>query len=173
MKIRDLLLIDPELAAEVSTIPSDANPFKEEAALQEAQLLDFRFDALAGVAGLIFELRQSLQLWESNTGVLVADRVSAFAWSGPKREPGVMALPIVSSGFSVREGTFKLSLDVWLKQGAELSLTAGNAAFYTGNVPGLTEAPPDYTENDRSTLIGQIPAWGSLFEPTGVSWLIG
>lgn len=85
MKIRDLLLIDPELAAEVSTIPSDANPFKEEAALQEAQLLDFRFDALAGVAGLIFELRQSLQLWESNTGVLVADRVSAFAWSGPKR----------------------------------------------------------------------------------------
>ncbi|MFT3944834.1 MAG: hypothetical protein QM705_13560 [Ancrocorticia sp.] len=173
MKIRDLLLIDPAFAAGVSAIPSDANPFKEEAALQEAQLLDFRFDALAGVAGLLFELRQSLQPWESNTGVLVADRVSAFAWSGPKREPGVMALPIVGSEFSVKEGAFKLTLDVWLGPGAELSLSAGNAAFYTGNVPGLTQAPPDYTENDRSMLIGQIPAWDSLFEPTGASWLIG
>lgn len=37
---------------------------------KSAQVLDVRFDALAGVVGILFELRQALQLQEANTGVL-------------------------------------------------------------------------------------------------------
>ncbi len=173
MKICDLILIDPAHAAGVVGALPEANPFREDGALQEAQLLDIRFDALAGVVAILFELRQSLQFWESDTAVLVARYVSKLVWSGPRRSSALLALPVMGSTSSTEGGSFKLKLDVWLGTGAELSLVAGNAAFYTGNVLGLADTPPDYTENDRSRLIGQIPAWESLFEPTGASWSIG
>lgn len=95
MKIDDLLLSDPALRAYASTPEMD--PLTEEDALQEAQVLDVRFDALAGVVGVLFELRQALQLQEANTGVLVAHGVRELTWSGPSRDTTLTAWSVGSS----------------------------------------------------------------------------
>jgi len=66
MKIKDLLLPSPGLRAYAAAPEMD--PLTEEDALQEAQLLDVRFDALSLTVGLLFELRMAQQLREANTG---------------------------------------------------------------------------------------------------------
>ncbi|MFK4299250.1 hypothetical protein ABH924_004431 [Arthrobacter sp. GAS37] len=83
MKINDLFHMDPSLRR--YTAPEAMNPLTEEDALEEAQVLDIRFDALAGIAGILFDLRQALQLREANTGVLVAHRVHGLTRAGPGR----------------------------------------------------------------------------------------
>ncbi|MFI5712276.1 hypothetical protein [Kribbella sp. NPDC051620] len=83
MKINELLLSDPAHRLHASLPEMD--PLTEEDALQEAQVLDVRYDALAGVVGIIFELRQALQLQEANTGVLVACGVHTLTWEGLAR----------------------------------------------------------------------------------------
>lgn len=61
------------------------DPFTERDALQEAQLLALRFDAVTGTAALLFELRVALQMREGNTGVLAATDVRRLVWSGAER----------------------------------------------------------------------------------------
>ena len=63
----------------------EADPLRESDALQEAQLLDVRLDAVRGQVALLFELRMALQLREPNTGVLVARGVREFGWTAPSR----------------------------------------------------------------------------------------
>lgn len=169
MKIDDLLLSDPALRAYASMPEMD--PLAEEDALQEAQVLDVRFDALAGVVGVLFELRQALQLREANTGVLVAHGVRELTWSGPSRDTTLTAWSIGSSVPQAKDQLFGLSLVMWPHPGAQLSLTAESAAFFIGNVPGLDEAPPDYTDRDRAALGEEIAGWDSLFEPVSAVFL--
>jgi hypothetical protein len=59
MKIEDLLMSSLGLGA--LGAPPEMNPLTETDALQEAQLLGVRFDALSLTAGLLFELRIALQ----------------------------------------------------------------------------------------------------------------
>lgn len=42
---------------------------------------------------------------------------------------------------------------------AQLSLTAEGAAFSVGNVPGLDETPPDYTDRDLDVSDQTIGNW--------------
>lgn len=65
MRIDDLLLQDYTLRR--LTAKPEMDPLTEVGALQEAQLLGLKFDAVSGVAGLLFELRMALQLRETNT----------------------------------------------------------------------------------------------------------
>lgn len=55
MKLEDLLMSSIGLGA--LGAPPEMNPLTETDALQEAQLLGVRFDALSLTAGLLFELR--------------------------------------------------------------------------------------------------------------------
>ncbi len=80
------LLSDPALRRFASQPEMD--PVTREDALQEAQLLDVRLNALRLTVGLLFELRLALQLRESNTGVLVARGVCMLSWpASPGRPP--------------------------------------------------------------------------------------
>jgi hypothetical protein len=169
MRILDLLLADPAHRSHASMPEMD--PLTEEGALQEAQLLDLRFDALADVVGIIFELRQALQLREANTGVLVARGVRKVTWAGQARGTALSAWPIGGSVPRVQDGVFELSLGLWGRRGACLELTAETAAFFVGDVPGLSEAPTDYTDHDRASIVGKIACWESLFEPIGAVFL--
>lgn len=64
---------------------------------------------------------------------------------------------------------FRLSLGIW--PGAQLSLLAESATFFVGDVPGLTEAPPDYTDLDRATLGHKVAGWNSSFKPISAVFL--
>ena len=135
MKTADLLLLTPALR-EYLSLP-EMDPLTEDDALQEAQVLDVRFDALTGVVGILFELRQALQLEEANTGVLVARGVRELTWSGPRRDTALTAWSIGSSVPQAKDRLFSLSLVMWPHPGARLSLTAESAALDVGHGPGL------------------------------------
>ena len=169
MKIDDLLLSN-HAQREHSSRP-EMNPLTEGDALQEAQVIDVRFDVLTGVVGILFELRQALQLREASTGVLVARGVRELMWSGPSGDTGLTAWSIGSSVATTKDRLFGLSLVMWPHPGARLSLTAESAAFFVGDVPGLPEAPLDYTEGDRSAIGGEVADWGSPFEPLSAAFL--
>lgn len=163
MTIADLLHPDPALR-EHAALP-EMDPLTEEDALQEAQVLDVRFDALAGVAAVLFELRQALQLLEASTGVLVARGVRELAWLGPERPAGLTAWSVGSSVPTTEDGLFRLNLVMWPFPGARLRLVAESAAFFVGVTPGLPEAPPDYGAGDRRAIDAELPGWGSPFLP--------
>lgn len=169
MKIYDLLFLDPALR-EYASLP-EMDPLTEEDALQEAQVIDVRFDALTGVAGILFELRQALQLQEANTGVLVARGVRELTWAGPRSDAPLTAWSIGSSAPSAKDRLFGLSLVMWPHPGAQLTLTAESAAFFVGDVPGLPAAPPDYGSGDRCLIAAEIPGWDSPFEPVSAVFL--
>lgn len=169
MKIDYLLGLTPALRKHSSR--PEADPLTEDDALQEAQLLDIRFDAIAGVVGILFELRQALQLREANTGVLVAHGVSELTWSGLPRHTTLTAWSVGTSRPQVTEGTFGLSLVMWPHPGAQMTLAAANAGFFVGDVPDLSAAPPDYTGLDRASVGGEIANWSSIFEPVSAVFL--
>lgn len=163
MRIDDLLL--PDHLLRQLTLKPEMDPLTEEGALQEAQLLGVKFDALSGVAGLLFELRVALQLRETNTGVLIARGVRQLTWSGLSRDTPMTAWTVGGSEPQSVAGLFGLQLGMWPAPGAQLSLKAESAAFFAGDVPGLTEAPPNYSNHDRGTLGNEVADWDSSFEP--------
>jgi hypothetical protein len=59
---------------------------------------------------------------------------------------------------------------MWPYPGARLFLTAESAAFVVGEVPGLSEAPPDYSDRDRTLLGDLVAGWHSAFEPVSVAF---
>lgn len=81
--IEELLSLDARLRRFAAQPEMD--PLTENDALQEAQLLDVRVDALRSTVGLLFELRVALQLREANTGALVAHGVRKISWSSSPR----------------------------------------------------------------------------------------
>lgn len=145
-----------------ATLP-EMDPLTEEDALQEAQLLDVRLDAKAGVVGVLFELRTALQLREGNAGVLVASGLRDLVWERPRRDTTLTAWSVVSSVPRSRDGLFGLSL--WFWPDARLRLTSEAAAFFVGQVPGLPEAPPDYHDRSLKEVANEVPQWGSTFVP--------
>jgi hypothetical protein len=169
MKIDDLLGLAPGLRKHASLPEMD--PLTEEDALQEAQILDVRFDVTAGIAGILFELRQALQLQEASTGVLVAHGVRELNWTGPGRDEALTAWSVGSSMPQATGGLFSLDLVIWPHPGARMSLTAETAAFFVGEVPSLAVAPPDYTDRDREAIVGEVANWGSTFEPVSAVFL--
>lgn len=169
MKIGDLLVPDPGLR-KYASLP-EMDPLTEADALQEAQVLDVRFEALTGVVGILFELRQALQLQEASTGVLVARGVRELAWSGPSRDTAMTAWSVGSSVPTAKDRLFGLSLVMWPHPGARLTLTAESAAFYVGEVPGLPAAPPDYTQGDLAVVAAELACWDSPFEPVSAVFL--
>lgn len=160
--IEDLLLPDPRWR-DYASMP-EMNPLTEDDALQEAQLLDVRFDALRSTAGLLFELRTALQLREANTGVLILRGVQTLAWNASQRETERTAWTVDGSVVTTKDRLFGLELGLWPAPGAQMTLSAQGAAFLAGDVPGLDRVP-DYLEDDEVTIRAQLASWQSEFEP--------
>lgn len=164
--IEDLLAPDSRWR-KFASLP-EMDPLTEGGALQEAQLLDVRFDALRSTAGLLFELRTALQLREANTGVLVARGVRELAWSlgGYSPRPR-QAWAVLSSVVGTENRLFKTRLSGIYEQ---LDLVAESAAFFAGDVPGL-ERIPDYVSDDEATVRANLANWRSKFVPVRAVFL--
>jgi hypothetical protein len=166
--VEELLRPDPALRRYGSQPEMD--PLTEDDALQEAQLLDVRFDALRSTVGLLFELRTALQLREANTGVFVARGVRELSWSTGGRSPAArFAWVVAGSAIGTANRLFELRL-AGLRPGAGLGLVAESAAFFAGDVPGLDRIP-DYTEDDEATIRAQLAGWHSEFVPVHAVFL--
>ncbi|NYE96240.1 hypothetical protein FHU41_002490 [Psychromicrobium silvestre] len=160
--IEDLLLPDPGLRWYGAQ--PEMNPLTEDDALQEAQILDVRFDALRSTVGVLFELRTALQLRQANTGVLIARGVREISWSTGGQSPRPrFAWVVAGSTIGIADRLFDLRLS-GLHPGAQLVLVAESAAFFTGDVPGLDRIP-DYGEDDEATVRSNLAQWNSEFEP--------
>lgn len=166
--IEDLLRPDRRWR-EYASLP-EMDPLTEDDALQEAQLLDVRFDALRSTVGLLFELRTALQLREANTGLLVARGVRTLSWTSGPRSTERTAWTVGGSVTRAAGGLYGLELGLWPAPGAELDLVAQSAAFFAGDVPGLDRIP-DYSDDDELTIRSQLASWHSEFEPVSAVFL--
>jgi hypothetical protein len=79
MKIDDLLGLPPALRQHASLPEMD--PLTEDDALQEAQVLDVRFDALAGVVGSCSSFARRYSFRRRVRGFL--SRMASAPWRGP------------------------------------------------------------------------------------------
>ena len=146
----------------------EMDPLTEDDALQEAQLLDVRFDAARSTLGLLFELRLALQLREANTGVLIAHGVRAISWSASPRSTARTAWNVITSTPRHADRLFGLSLLTTPR--SQLELSAESAAFFVGDVPGLDRIP-NYIEDDEATIGAQLAGWRSKFTPVHAVFL--
>lgn len=160
IKIEQLLTEDSELRQFAAQPEMD--PLTEADALQEAQLIAVRFDALTMTASLLFELRVALQMREANTGVLIARGVSKFIWSAAPRDRRYTAWNVIESLPQPVNGLFTVGLRLW-PQG-QLNLTSESATFFSGDVSCL-ECIPDYGTDDDATIQRNIANWESPFKP--------
>ena len=141
----------------------EMDPLTEDDALQEAQLLDVRLDALHLTVGLLFELRMALELREGNTGVLVAHGVRELSWTAGPRTTDITAWPVGGSVVRNENRLLRLEMGMWID--AQLKLVAESAAFFSGDVPGLDETPPDYGQDDEATIRANLAGGYSAFVP--------
>jgi hypothetical protein len=169
IKIQDLL--EPNSRWREFASQPEMDPLTEGDALQEAQLLDVRFDAVRSTVGLLFEMRTALQLREANTGVLVARGVRELSWSTGGRSPADWFAWVVA-GSTVRTANrlFELQL-AGLRPDAQLGLVAESSAFFVGDVPGLGGAPPNYVQDDDQTIRAGLAGWQSQFVPAHAVFL--
>lgn len=164
--IEDLLLPDGHWRDFASQPEMD--PLTEGDALQEAQLLDVRLDALRSTVGLLFELRLALQLREANAGLLVARGVRELSWTAGARSTAKTAWTVGGSTPRNENWLFGLQLGLW--PNARLDLRAESAAFFAGDVPDLDRIP-NYLEDDEATVRTQLAGWRSEFVPVHAVFL--
>jgi hypothetical protein len=162
----DELLDDPRRREQAAMPEADA--LTETDALQEAQLLDVRLDALRSTVWLLFDCRGALQIQMGNTAVIVAYGLHRLSWVGQPRGR-LTAWTVVRSTPVARDGVWSLSLGFVPSGGLELE--ADSSEFFVGNVPGCDEAPPNYTEKDDATIRAGLPGWTSTFEPVHAVFL--
>jgi hypothetical protein len=160
MRLRDLLTGD--LMGALVGSP-EVDPLTEKDALQEARLNEVIFDAVNRRAGLLFDLRGSLQLRTAHAGLLVLGSVEDLNWSSQRRRTTRTAWNVVGSLPVNEDGVINLKL--FFFPDAELIVVARSAAFYAGEVPGLPDTPPDFFDSDEAVAAG-MASMDSLFEPT-------
>jgi len=160
MRLRELLTGDV-IGALVGSPEMD--PLTDKDALQEARLNELTFDAVNRRAGLLFDLRGSLQLQMAHTGLLVLNGVEGLSWSSERRFTARTAWNVVGSLPVNEDGVINLRL--FFFPDAELTVVGRSAAFYAGDVPGLPDTPPDFAGSDE-TLVAGMATMDSQFEPT-------
>ncbi|WP_106403019.1 hypothetical protein [Actinocorallia populi] len=152
--------------AEPETAPlPERDPLREPDVLLDAQLLDTRVETLVSRAGLLLELRTTMEFTKGDAALLVAHGVREFTWTAASRPVPPSAWTVASSVPGASDGLFTLDL-VFLPE-ARLRLTAERAEFYVADVPRLAPRVPDYETDDPAAIRNNLPAWTSPFSLRG------
>lgn len=164
----DELLADPRRRKYAAVPESDA--LTEENSLQEADLVDAKFNLLGGSLAMLFDLRVSLGFRMANTAVLVIRDVLRVELQS-QEAPGIerIAHLVMSSKPGVSDRLF--SFELRCLRGWRLNAMATSAEFFVGDIPGLPEAPPDFTEDDEETVAAGMPAWNAPFHPIWATFI--
>jgi hypothetical protein len=147
----------------------EMDPLTERGALQDAQLVEVTFDAVSRRLGWLFDLRTAFQLRMANTGLLVCEGVEEFSWIGKRGSAPRTAWPVDDSIPDNRDG--RLRIKVLFYREGETEVIAHGASFYTGNVPGLPDTPPDFMTDPRKLIDAGMASMDSPFEPTQATFV--
>lgn len=161
------LFHDPNRRSYASMPEADA--LTEQGALQEAALVDVRFDATTASLGLLFDLRGAIQLRDASVALLIARGARRVEWVNEKSRPGRTWHAVTGSIPDNRSGRFTLVLG--FASDAELRLEADAAEFYVGDMAGMDSAPPDFVEDDDETIQAGMPNWTCTFAPIAATFL--
>lgn len=161
------LFHDPNRRSYASMPEADA--LTERGALQEAALVDVRFDATSGSVGLLFDLRGAIQLRDGSVALLIARGVNRLEWVSERPRPGRTWHAVTGSIPQNLEGRFSLLLG--FASDAELRIEADGAEFYVGDMAGMDCAPPDFVEDDDETIQAGMPNWTWTFVPVAATFL--
>lgn len=143
---------------DLAPAPLDADPFTDESALEEAQVLDVRFDAVNGIVGVLLEMRLAGMYDEGNAALLTARGVESLTVSADV--VGHRLVREVSAVVTERvAGRVRLGLHVTAS--SALSVVADEVDFWLLEVDGIGEAPPDYGDPDESAVQAGLPQWTS------------
>lgn len=141
------------------------DPLADISSLQEAQIVDVRVRTLTGTVGLLFDLRQSLQYPDTDTGVLICSGVTGFAWDAPARETSLTAWSVGRAAAQTEGGALSVQFDLWPAPGATLALVCQRAVFVSGRVEGLDAVAPSYDRLSPAAAIPGVASWTSVFQP--------
>lgn len=162
----DLFLLEPGQLVTSGIVTPD--PFSEQDALLEAQILEVRYDGIRSVLGVVLEMRLAERITETSTALLVARDVIHYSWNQTDRRGGRTAWTIISSTALRKESEFSLELKT--SPSGSLSITANSASLYSVRINGLEEtAPPDYGNPNYADIRRGIAHWTLDVEVVGAS----
>ncbi|MED5815264.1 hypothetical protein VST63_23130 [Mycolicibacterium sp. 050232] len=162
----ELFFLEPGQPVTNGTIAS--NPFSEDDALVEAQILEIRYDGIRSVLGVALEMRLAERITETSTALLLAHNVIHYSWNQTDRRGGRTAWTIISSSPLRTETGFGLELKT--SPSGALSITANSASLYSVRISELEgTAPPDYGDRNYAAIRRGIANWASDVEVVGVS----
>jgi hypothetical protein len=146
--------------SQLSVRVPDVDPLRDEDALQEGQLIDFRVSALGSVAALLFDLRTSLQLDEGNASLLIVRGLDDLRWREVRTFSPLTAFTVVGSRTLV-SGVGLIGVEIDFFPDASLVIRGIEAEFYVMDIPNIGEVPPDYSEASFEEIKDSLPAWTS------------
>ena len=136
---------------------AEINPLVEQDALLEAQALAISFDVKRATLGILLELRTSMMMTESNTGVLVAQGVQEFGWRGEARDTELTAWSILGSSVDQSPDlTMKLQFHPY----AQMTIAMSSLRYLNVDAKEIGTDPPDYSL-DRESIEASIATWES------------
>lgn len=162
----DLFFLEPGQLVNDRTVTTD--PFSEEDALLEAQILEVRYDGIRSVLGVVLEMRLAERITETSTALLVAHNVIHYSWNQTDRRGGRTAWTVISSTPQRTESQFTLELKT--SPSGSLSITTTSASLYSVRINGLEgTAPPDYGIPNYAEIRRGIANWTSHVEVVGAA----
>jgi hypothetical protein len=149
-------------------VPPEMDPFLDKGALDEAYVLDIRFDAVRSRAWMLFDCRGALQVVTGNTAVLVVNEVQSFSWINdeaprPRQQWSILEWwpSTVAGGWTVHMGLHSSSV---------LLITGSGGEFFVGDIPGGDDAPPDFMTATEEEMRAGLAGWSSEFRPINASF---
>ncbi|MFI1471614.1 polymorphic toxin-type HINT domain-containing protein [Streptomyces wuyuanensis] len=140
--------------------PIGWDPLKEQDALQDAQLLDFRACPTANRAALLFDMRTAANYPTGNSALLVVRGLRSLRWDGAPQQQKLMAFSIMSSRPSrIAGGGLRLELEFF--PDGDHSVSGDRADFYLLEAHGIPEAPPSYPGHNLDDVRHELPSWNS------------
>ncbi|MCX4708771.1 MULTISPECIES: hypothetical protein [Streptomyces] len=139
--------------------PIDCDPFTEDEALFDTQLLDCRVCPTTNRAALLLEMRTAEWFPKGNAAILVVHGLQSFRWASTSTDRPLMAFSVQECKSSVVAG--RVQLDLGFFPDGDLSVTGYRADFYLLEVPNIPQAPPNYTERNLDQVKNGLPWWNS------------
>jgi len=145
----------------------EADALRQDDALQESALADFRMNFVESTAWILLDCRGSLHVPEANTAVLVLLGAHHASWQLPGT--GTFAWQTIID-WKVSEVSGGIELRIGLLAGGDVVVRAVRGEYFVGDVPGGDDAPPDFTTATHAQVRAGMAAWSSEFSPRGASF---
>jgi hypothetical protein len=160
------LLHEPESFA---ALVAHAGSFMLPGGLDDASLLDVCHSMVWSSCGLLFDTRAADLVSEGNTILLVIRRVTQLSLVDQPPHIDRYNWTAWNSKVDVNKGDVTVATE--FDPNGSLSVTGTDVFAFDLDVPGLSEAPPDYGMDAEVDVAGKQPSWTSTARLCGMAYL--